>query len=70
MVKNLSSVQETWVQSLDWEGPMEKKMAAHSNVFVWDIPWIEQPGRLRSKRSQRVAHDLGTKQQTNTNLDE
>ena len=59
-----------WVQSLGWEGPVENKMAAHSNMFVWEIPGIEEPGRLQSKGSHRIGHDLGTKQQTKTNLDE
>ena len=45
-------------------------MATHSNMFVWEIPGIEEPGRLQSKGSHRVGHDLGTKQQTKTNLDE
>ena len=49
---------------------VEKKMATHSNMFVWEIPGIEEPGRLQSKGSHRVEHDLGTKQQTKTNLDE
>ena len=37
-----------WVQFLGWEGPVEKKMATHSNMFVWEIPGIEEPGRLQS----------------------
>ena len=42
MVKNLPSVQETWVQSLDWEDPLEKEMATHSNILAWKIPWTEE----------------------------
>ena len=38
MVKNLSAVQETWIQSLDWEDPLEKKMATHSSILAWEIP--------------------------------
>ena len=42
-------MQETRVQSLGQEDPLEKEMAAHSNIFVWKIPWKEEPGRLQSK---------------------
>ena len=38
MVKNLPAIQETWVQSLDWEGPLEKDMVTHSSIFAWRIP--------------------------------
>ena len=50
-VKNLPTMQETWVQSLGWEDPlekMEKAMAPHSNTLAWKIPWVEEPGRLQS----------------------
>ena len=47
MVKNLPAMQETWVQSLGWEDPLEKGMATHSNVLVWRIPWTEEPGKLQ-----------------------
>ena len=47
-VKNLPAMQETWVQSLDWEGPLEKEMATHSGILAWEIPWTEEPGRLQS----------------------
>ena len=56
-VKHLPAVQETWVQSLDWEDPLEKEMATHSSTLAWKIPWIEEPGRLQSMGSQRVRHD-------------
>ena len=46
MVKNLPAMQETWVQSLDWEDPLEKEMATHSTILVWRIPWTEEPGGL------------------------
>ena len=59
-VKHLSIMQETWVQSLGWEDPLEKEMAAHSCTLAWKIPWIEEPGRLQSMGSQRVRHDLVT----------
>ena len=52
MVKNLLTVQETQVCSLNWEDPLEKGMATHSNILVWRIPWPEDP-----VRSQRVGHD-------------
>ena len=39
MVKNLPAMQETWVQSLGWEDPMEKGMATHSSILAWRIPW-------------------------------
>ena len=57
MVKNLHAMQETHVQSLDWEHPMEKGMATHSSTLAWRIPWTEEPGRIQSMRSQRVRHD-------------
>ena len=47
MVKNLSARQETWVQSLGQEDPLEKEMATHSSVLAWRIPWMEEPGRLQ-----------------------
>ena len=46
VVKNLSAVQEMWVQSLGWEDTLEKEMATHSSILVWEIPWTEEPGRL------------------------
>ena len=48
MVKNLPSVQETQVQSLGQEDPLEKEMATHSNILAWKIPWTEEPGQLQS----------------------
>ena len=57
MVKNLPAVQETWVQSLGWEDPLEKGMATHSSILAWIIPWTEGPGELQSMGSQRVRHD-------------
>ena len=50
-------MQETWVQSLVWEDPLEKEMAIHSSTIAWKIPWTEEPGRLQSMGSQRVRHD-------------
>ena len=57
MVKNPSAVQETWVQSLSQEDPLEKEIATHSSILVGRIPWTEEPGRLQSMVSQRVGHD-------------
>ena len=51
-------LQETWVQSLGQEDPPEQDMATHSSVLAWRIPGAEEPGRLQSKRSQRVRHEL------------
>ena len=50
-VKNppaMQETQETWVQSLAWEGPLGKGMATHSSIFAWKIPWTEEPGGLKS----------------------
>ena len=47
----------------DEEDPLQKEIAAHSSILAWKIPWTEEPGGLYSMRSQRVRHDLATKQQ-------
>jgi len=52
LVKNLPAVQETWVQFLGWEDPLEKEMAIHSSILAWRIPWTEEPGGLQSVGSQ------------------
>ena len=57
MVKCLSAMQETQVQSLGWEDPLEKEMANHSSILAWKIPRMAEPGRLLSMGSQRVGHD-------------
>ena len=54
MVKNLPAMQETPVQSLDWEDPLEKEMATHSSILTWRIPWMEEPSRLQSMRMQSL----------------
>ena len=46
MVKNLPAMQETLVQSLGGEEPLEKEMAAHSSLLAWEVPWTEKPGML------------------------
>ena len=48
LVKNVCAMQETWVQSLSEENPLEKEMETHSSVLAWRIPWAEEPGRLQS----------------------
>ena len=55
--KNPPAIQETWAQFLGWENPLEKRMATHSSIFAWRIPWTEEPGGLQSMDSQRVGHD-------------
>ena len=57
MVKNPPAMQETWVQSLGWEDPLEEGKATHSSVLAWRIPWTEEPDRLQSMGSQRVGHE-------------
>ena len=59
MVKNLPSMQETWVGSLSWEDTLEEGVATHSSILDspdWRIPWTEKPGSLQSMGSQRVGH--------------
>ena len=57
MVKNLPAMQETWVQSLGQEDPLEKGMATHPSILAWRISWTEEPGSLQSMRSKRVGHN-------------
>ena len=57
MVERLPAMQETWVQSLGWEDPLEKEMATHSSTLAWKIPWTEGPGGLQSMGLQRVRHN-------------
>ena len=56
MVKNLPTMQETQVQSLGWEDPLEEGVATHSSVLAWRIPWTEEPGGLQSVELQRAGH--------------
>ena len=60
-------MQETWVQSLGHKDPLEKEMAAHSSILMWEIPWTEEPGGLDSMGSQK-RHNLASKQQLNLSL--
>jgi len=56
-VKNLLAMQETWIQPLGQEDPLEYEMATLSSILAWKIPWTEEPARLQSTGSQRVRHD-------------
>ena len=60
MVRNLPAMQETWIQSLGWEDPLEKGMATHSSILAWRIPWTEEPGGILSMGLQRIRHDWAT----------
>ena len=60
MIKNppvMQETQETWVQALGQEDPLEEGMAIHSRILAWRIPRTEEPGGLQSTGSQRVRHD-------------
>ena len=61
IVKTLPAVQETQVQSLNWEDPLEKEMATPSSILGWKIPWTEEPGSWGCK-------ELDTTEQLNTNI--
>ena len=56
MVKNPSAMQQTGVQALGQEDPLEKGMATHSSILAWKIPWTEESGGLQSMGLQRVGH--------------
>ena len=53
LVKNLSTMQETWARSLGWEDSLEEEMATHSSILAWEIPWTEEPGGLQSMELQK-----------------
>ena len=55
-VKILPTMQETWIQSLDWEDLREKGMETHSSILAWRIPWTEEPERLQSMESQYMRY--------------
>ena len=61
MVKNLPAMQETQVQSLGQEEPLEKETATHASILAWEISWTEEPGELQSMGLQRVRHDLASR---------
>ena len=52
-VKNCLQMQETRIQSLGWEDPLEKEVATHSSILAWEIPWTEEPGGPQSMGSQK-----------------
>ena len=56
--KDLPAVQETWVQFLGWEDPLEKGMATHSSILAWEIPWTEEPGGPQSTELQKSRTQL------------
>ena len=60
MVKNLSAIQETWVQSLNQEDPLEKGMATYSSILAWRIPWTGEPGRVQSWGYKEKQNNLST----------
>ena len=57
MVKNPPAMQETQVQPLGREDPLEEEIAAHTSILAWEIPWTQEPGRLHSMGLRRVGHD-------------
>ena len=57
MIRSQPAVQDSQVQSLGWEDPLEKEMATHSSVLTCKISWTEEPDGLQSMGSQRVGHD-------------
>ena len=60
MIKKPPAMQESWVQSLGGEDPLEEGVATHSSTLAWRIPWTEKPGGLQSMGSQRVGRDSET----------
>ena len=60
----MHEMQEMWVQSLGQKDPLEKEMATCSSILAWEIPWIEEPGRLQSIGLQRIRHSLATEHST------
>ena len=56
----MQETQQTLVRSLGMENPLEKEMANHSSILVWEIPWTEEPGGLQSMASQRVRQNWAT----------
>ena len=57
MVKNLTAMSETWVQSLDLEDPLEREMATHSSILAWKVPRTDETGELQSMGLQRIRHE-------------
>ena len=66
-LKSQRAMQETWVQSLGWEDPLEMEMATHSSILAWKSPWMEEPGRLQSMdRKESDTAELLTHTHTHT----
>ena len=61
MVKNLPAMQQTRIQSLGWEDPLQKEMTTYSSILAWKIPWTEKPGELHFIGCSTVRHDLALK---------
>ena len=61
-MQETTPVQETQVQSRGWKDPLEEGLAANSSILAWRVPWTEEPDRLQSMGSQRIGHDLESKQ--------
>ena len=57
MIPAMQEMQNTQIQSLEWEGPLEEEMATHSSILAWKVPWTEEPSGLQSTGLQRVEHD-------------
>ena len=62
LVKNLPAMQETWVQSVGKDDPLEKGMATCSSILAWEIPWTEEPDWLQSTGLQKTWQNLANKQ--------
>ena len=60
-------MQETWVQSLGQEDPVEREMATHSSILAWEIPWTEEPGKLQSVGLQKSQTQISNSTTTNNN---
>ena len=61
MVKNMPAMQETWVQSLGWDDPLEKRMVTHPSILTWRVPWTEKPGGqsmgvTKSDTTEQLSH--------------
>ena len=63
MIPAMQEMQNTQIQSLEWEGPLEEEMATHSSILARKVPWTKEPGGLQSMGLQRVRHNLATELQ-------
>ena len=55
--KNLPATQDTWIQSLGWEDPLEKRMTTHTSILAWRNPWTEEPGGIQSMGHKELGHN-------------